>query len=336
MQTAVCCLFPLHFFYIFLYYTDVGSVLFTLSAWLAAAKGQFKLAALLGAAAVLMRQTNAVWVAFIAARAAIEISIPSSPKNNLKSTSKNGNESLASDIILFLRRVWALKYYVLGKLWALASVVQLFAAFVLWNGGIVVGDKAHHTPVRHLMQPLYCALYCTLCLAPIFWTPKAVMLTLSLAKNSPGVVAALIASTTAAVAKGTLVHPFLLADNRHYTFYLWRKVINRAPWVRYAFIPLYLHSLVALNNDLAHGGRRPIERLLLAGTAVVVLVPAHLVEFRYFTMIFYAVFLLSSTPSPRQLAILVAGFICVNVVTLYVFAAKSFTWADGSVARFMW
>lgn len=48
----------------------------------------------------------------------------------------------------------------------LAAVPLAFAAFVLWNGGIVVGDKGNHEPALHLMQPLYCALFCASALAP--------------------------------------------------------------------------------------------------------------------------------------------------------------------------
>ena len=343
MQTAVCCLFPLHFFYTFLYYTDVGSILFTLSAWLAATKERFILASLLGAGAVLMRQTNSVWVAFIVARAALELTLAKKPlKKEDKGNGANNkiNVSLTSDIMLFLRRAWALKYSLLAKLWPLISIVLLFAAFVVLNGGIVVGDKANHTPVRHLMQPLYCALYFTICSAPVFYNPKALLSSLvsifAAFKRNPLGFVAIIGVLVVSVSNGTLVHPFLLADNRHYTFYFWRKVINRRPWVRYAFIPAYFHSLFALNNALAQGARRPIERLLLAGTAAVVVVPAHLIEFRYFTMVFYAVFLLIRTPSPRQLMFIVSGFVVVNAVTLYVFAARPYTWGDGSIARFMW
>ena len=35
----------------------------------------------------------------------------------------------------------------------------------------------------------------------------------------------------------THAHPYLLADNRHYTFYIWRKVFMRHELVKYAFVP---------------------------------------------------------------------------------------------------
>jgi len=38
----------------------------------------------------------------------------------------------------------------------------------------------------------------------------------------------------------TIIHPFTLADNRHYVFYAFRYTILRHPWVRYLLTPVYL------------------------------------------------------------------------------------------------
>ena len=35
-------------------------------------------------------------------------------------------------------------------------------------------------------------------------------------------------------------HPFLLADNRHYTFYVWQRIFRRHAVVPYLFAPGYL------------------------------------------------------------------------------------------------
>ncbi|KAL4520856.1 hypothetical protein Ndes2526B_g00042 [Nannochloris sp. 'desiccata'] len=345
MMTLVCCLYPLHFFYTFLYYTDVASTFFTLSAWLAARKQRYRLAGLLGGFAVLMRQTNAVWVAFIAARSVIEICLLHYKQG---STSKGtGNStSLVTDILLVLQRAWTLRSALLRLLWPLISVVFTFAGFILYNGGIVVGDKDNHVPVRHLMQPLYFVLYCTICLAPAYWTPKtmertlAKTLTSSLFKTA-SLLISLAVSIALSIFSGTLVHPFLLADNRHYTFYLWRRVVNCTPWMRYALIPAYMYSLLALNALFAgscgkRAGQRPIERVLFAATVAIVLIPAHLIEFRYYTVAFYAVFMMSSTPTVAALAVTAGLFVVCNALTLYIFAMRPFQWGDGSVARFLW
>jgi alpha-1,2-glucosyltransferase len=355
-QTLVCCLYPLHYFYTFLYYTDVASTFFTLSAWLAARRMTSRLAGLLGGLAVLMRQTNAVWVAFIAARSVIEICLldfkQEDSKNKGKKTSFSKNNdvgvdtNLTADVSLLLQRAWTLRFTLVSLLWPLLSVVLAFAGFVLHNGGIVVGDKDNHVPVRHLMQPFYFVLYSTICLAPAYWTSKAIKRTVSKTLTSSTVKsAALVFSlatiTASAINKGTLVHPFLLADNRHYTFYLWRRVINCTPWMRYALIPAYIYGIVAINALFAgscgkRAGQRPIERILFAATVAVVLIPAHLIEFRYYTIAFYALFMMSSTPSVAALVVTATGFAVCDAVTLYVFAMRPFAWGDGSIARFMW
>lgn len=38
----------------------------------------------------------------------------------------------------------------------------------------------------------------------------------------------------------TIIHPFTLADNRHYMFYVFRYTILRRKWVRYALVPAYV------------------------------------------------------------------------------------------------
>ncbi|RFU78483.1 alpha-1,2 glucosyltransferase alg10 [Trichoderma arundinaceum] len=40
----------------------------------------------------------------------------------------------------------------------------------------------------------------------------------------------------------TIIHPFTLADNRHYMFYVFRYTIRRAPWIRYFLILPYTAS----------------------------------------------------------------------------------------------
>ena len=58
--------FPVLYFFTFLYYTDVGSTFFTLLMYLLHLKQWSTLAALTGIVAVIFRQTNIVWVAFMA------------------------------------------------------------------------------------------------------------------------------------------------------------------------------------------------------------------------------------------------------------------------------
>jgi alpha-1,2-glucosyltransferase len=63
-KMAELALFPVHFFFHFLFYTDTCSTLFVLMCYTLATRGLHKRAALAGVLAVMMRQTNVVWVAF--------------------------------------------------------------------------------------------------------------------------------------------------------------------------------------------------------------------------------------------------------------------------------
>ena len=41
-------------------------------------------------------------------------------------------------------------------------------------------------------------------------------------------------------------HPYLLADNRHYPFYLWKNVFRSHSQIRYGLLPLYSLSVLAI------------------------------------------------------------------------------------------
>jgi alpha-1,2-glucosyltransferase len=97
------------------------------------------------------------------------------------------------------------------------------------NKGITLGDRAAHTPVTHLPQILYFALFTALLSFPLFLLPLLRTARLSLKSPALAVVGAIAFGTAAAcaVVNFTLIHPYLLADNRHYTFYIWRRLIAR-------------------------------------------------------------------------------------------------------------
>jgi len=59
-----------------------------------------------------------------------------------------------------------------AELWSLALVPAAFAAFVVVNGGVVVGDRAHHAPAAHWAQPLYALLFAAAAFAPVHFRPR--------------------------------------------------------------------------------------------------------------------------------------------------------------------
>jgi alpha-1,2-glucosyltransferase len=50
---------------------------------------------------------------------------------------------------------------------------------------------------------------------------------------------ATILVSVAIVKFNTIIHPFTLADNRHYMFYVFRYTIRRSSWIRYALVMIY-------------------------------------------------------------------------------------------------
>jgi DIE2/ALG10 family len=60
----------------------------------------------------------------------------------------------------------------LRRLAPLATVPAAFLAFLLANGGVVIGDHSMHTPVLHLAHPLHFILFTAVALAPTVFSPS--------------------------------------------------------------------------------------------------------------------------------------------------------------------
>ena len=71
-----------------------------------------------------------------------------------------------------MKRCYRQRKLLLRSLWPLGVVPAAFAAFLVWNGGVVLGDRAAHAPVKHCMQPLYFALFAAGAAAPIILAPS--------------------------------------------------------------------------------------------------------------------------------------------------------------------
>ncbi|KAJ5133349.1 Dol-P-Glc:Glc(2)Man(9)GlcNAc(2)-PP-Dol alpha-1-2-glucosyltransferase [Penicillium atrosanguineum] len=151
-------------------------------------------------------------------------------------------------------------------------ILGAFGAFVLWNDGVVlgklanywhqnsqidiveIGHKEFHTAGIHLAQMLYIWPYFVFFSWPILIIPvlnlvlPRSVLPKSLnygfpekQKKLPGILACLIVLPTmlAIVHFNTIVHPFTLADNRHYVFYVFRLLLGVHPTIKYAAVVVY-------------------------------------------------------------------------------------------------
>lgn len=155
------------------------------------------------------------------------------------------------------------------------SILLIFASFVIWNGGVVLGDKSNHIATLHTPQMLYIWPYM------LFFSPIILIIAFSrlqsynttskqlstsarvaLTTNSSQAaylstrVLLFLAFTAAALTSvhfNTIIHPFTLADNRHYVFYIFR--ILRKHWaLKYLAAPVY--AVCAWLALTALGGQR--------------------------------------------------------------------------------
>lgn len=105
-----------------------------------------------------------------------------------------------------------------------------FVAFVAVNDGVVVGDRSAHEVSFHPTQLLYFCGF-TLALTWPYHASKLGRFAAFVRKNSAAC-AVCLATAVATVARFHLEHAYLVADNRHYTFYVWRRIINATWWSR--------------------------------------------------------------------------------------------------------
>ncbi|KAH8023702.1 hypothetical protein HPB51_015242 [Rhipicephalus microplus] len=294
LSSAAMSLLPVLHFFTFLYYTDPGSVLFVL------------LIALEIAESVFTASDNKPEGLTCAVAA-----IVSAPM-------KQGR------LIAHIARI------VLSECAGYVVVGLSFVAFVLANGGIVLGDKSSHQACAHLPQLGYFALFTLVHAAPYLLQPGIVKRFFESVRRRPFLYAAVTLACLLAVQNFTHVHPYLLADNRHFPFYLWRRLLGRNELVRCCLVPLYIYAGYAMSHQLRH--KEPWWQLLFFVCVVASTVPQKLLEFRYFVVPYlYFRLQLKDVKYWQVLAELVAN-IAVNVAVLWLFLNRTFTWTDRVMA----
>ena len=237
--------------------------------------------------------------------------------------------------------LWRRRGGVLRRAAPLLAVCLAFARFVVANGGVALGDKEAHAAAAHWMQPFYCWTAATCALWPFTLAPGAAIETLQGLRSRPLLAALVVVVVVAAKRYGTLVHPYTLADNRHYTFYLWRRVLSGGRG--WALLPLHAFSAAAVLRAHAAGGYGEARALLFAGACAAVLVPARLLELRYFTApslltlaALYARWQRGGDGSRWRFALCAAANCLVNAATVWLFATRPFAYDGKEEGRFIW
>jgi len=241
-------------------------------------------------------------------------------------------------------------------------VILLFISFVVFlnNGDIVVGDRSAHIPRFHPMQLCYFVLFVLAFSLP--WlislaylnrkTSNSVSKYFNLVKvfheihnkTSKILVVTLLIIIFGLVYFNTIAHPYLLADNRHYTFYVWRLLFSpgKPVFLRYLPVPLYAYGLWLVDRTLMQCSIA--YRLAYWIVTPLILCAQFLLEPRYF-VVPYLMYRLHSNKQFINTHSLKAAFIefiayqVFNFIIMRVFLYNSFVSTmdnTGRLDRFTW
>lgn len=323
VSSIAIALFPCLYFFNFLFYTDSGSVFFVLLMYFHHLNHQEWLAAVFGLMSLLFRQTNIVWVFFIAAKQAITIIQISLPKMKKKSNQKQ------SIIVTFLSLVVVCGGY--------ALVGLAFLMFLVANRGIVLGDKAAHQATLNIPQLFYFFGFCAFFGIPWFSSYLTIKDFVKFVKNNRLLIVMLTTATGFLLKTMATVHPYLLADNRHYTFYVWRKILDPSNIYSLYTLPfIFVYAGFAFFNAMPH--KDTLWKCLFLFCIAVSVVPQKLLEFRYFVTPFIMWRLNVLPADPYQMVLELVLNTIQNLCILYLFLFEPFYWDhdDYHEQRFMW
>ncbi|KAJ1980123.1 glucosyltransferase [Dimargaris cristalligena] len=343
--------FPVLYFVSLLYYTDAGSTLFIVLGYYGALRRRHGWAALSCLVSLTFRQTNAVWTALVAVTALLQ------EFNQLAGVEPAARKEVclvrASQLNIYyegirhVRSVGAALWRHRVNLWAplvpYLLVETAFGAFLVANDGIVLGDRAHHVAGLHFPQIYYCAAFLSTIAAPLLFRlnhPVGFLTYTAKYLRSVRFILLsllLIIGTAYSIYRFTYEHPFILSDNRHYSFYVWKNIYRAHPTVRYALVPCYFFGFWLLSGILATQ-QTLLWCLTYLGCTALTLIPSPLFEFRYFILPFYFFRLGIPLPKPHRTWYELVWYTLINYATLYIFCMRPFEWPQepGVWQRFMW
>lgn len=361
LQALNLAILPPLYFFSHVYYTDTLSMTFLLAFTRLCFTNKTRVWMFLcGLGCMLMRQTNVAWIAMVFGHKVLDVFIRSSRvygNSYLSRTSLSKSSIIAKDIdVSKLKRYYgisdafiSLKYhlstafltyirFITWQDWSELATHSLllasFIAFVIVNGGIVVGDKKAHQATLHLPQLLYFLLFFGVFGLPYVLAKLGSTIRLIFTNKTRAVAFALLFAFV--VHFNTIAHPYLLADNRHYTFYIWHRWFARYDYAVYATIPVYVYLLFSLYDNLKD--QNCVSFLLpYCLSTFLVLALQKMIEVRYFLVPYVILRLRFVRPSYSMVLTEFVWYLILNAVTFYIFFTKEFYWNEFNYAqRIIW
>ncbi|KAI9798774.1 MAG: glucosyltransferase [Piccolia ochrophora] len=255
-------MFPVLFFFTALYYTDVlstSSVLAAYAAFHAPSESSTKkplMIVIFGAIALSFRQTNIFWVGVFLSGLEVVRTL-----KNLQT--KDYSWKASNDISEVVRRGWTS-----SEIYDV-TIVEAEIEGERRAVDLIEGDKSNHIATIHVAQMLYIWPYFVFFSIPLVYpyiiaalVPDKILraIPLQVPPRLRGllvlrlyVVASFLFIILGIIHFNTIIHPFTLADNRHFVFYIFRWIVLRWP-LRYLAAPVYLicgwASILALGKPI--------------------------------------------------------------------------------------
>lgn len=360
VQALNLAILPPLYFFSHIYYTDTLSLTFLLIFSRLCFTSKFKIFILIfGLWSILMRQTNIVWVAMVFGHRTLDMLIRTSrvfgntylTKMYLRSTiidkdidkTKLKRYYGLADVYVALKYhlstcfVTFFKYLTIQDWLVLLThgiILISFVTFVFLNGSIVLGDKMAHEATIHIPQMFYFLVFYGIFGLPFVIINFGTTLKLIFGNKLKIIILALLFLVV--VHFNTVTHPYLLADNRHYTFYVWNRWYGKYSFAKYVSVPVYVFLLSNLYANLKD--QNCISFLLPYSICVfVVLSLQKMIEVRYFLIPYIILRLRFAKPSMWVVYGELLWYIILNVVTFDLFFTKEILWQDFNYAqRLIW
>ncbi|CDW83230.1 dol-p-glc:glc man c-pp-dol alpha--glucosyltransferase [Stylonychia lemnae] len=303
--------YPMHV----VFYTEIGSMSYLLLTYylvLVRKVNQRKLGKLLlilvGICAFGQRQTNIIWINYIAIIGFI---------NNYEMQFK----SILSNLVKIISE----------NLW-LAVIDLMFIYFYIWNGNsIVIGDRDSHPLVLHYAQLLYSLLFLIVCIpvpfhTKVFQIVEDIFQIIKLRRPFK-TLAFLILNGIAylMVLNGTFTHKFIESNRGHYSFEF-NKIVIKNEQVQFALVPLYSILTISLYEILAQtqGPKAKYISAIFLVASAMTLFPCQLFELRYFLHPVFLVSLEMFNPRRTKMEVWLGALAYMNFYLLHEYRDHPF------------
>jgi alpha-1,2-glucosyltransferase len=237
-RTLNLALTPTIFFFNFLDYTDSASLAFITMAFYYCLVGSVWRMGICSLFSVYMRQNNIVWCGYLLLYRIVttySVSICAIRGNILRLT------------VSFIRLI-----LVNSKKIIYSNFVQIliFPIFIWYlhqfnSGKLVFGDHENHQVSFHPAQLLYLFLFITvnlpITLNDYIYMGKNSFIGMYFSRHAFAAYLFLVSASIIIIDKFSYVHPFILSDNRHYIFYIYRYF----KWAKYPLCLVYPFCIIS-------------------------------------------------------------------------------------------